>query len=133
MNQSSKLAELTPGEDPIPFEESIIPSGKLIHSGILSPDLQQYYFTLSDKDSQHFDVMVCERKKLGWSEPTQAFFNTEYNEHGTAFSPDGSYIYFSSTRPVGIAEIANTWRIWRSKKFDEKWCDRPGPGVIHNL
>jgi hypothetical protein len=38
-----------------------------------------------------------------------------------SFSPDGNTMYFSSTRPVPIAGISQTWHIWKSTKVNEKW------------
>jgi hypothetical protein len=38
-----------------------------------------------------------------------------------SFSPDGNSIYFSSTRPVDITEIPQTWHIWKSDKVNGKW------------
>lgn len=115
------LTEEIPGYIPIDFKPDIIPDGKIIHKGIFSPDLQSYYYTLSDKHYEHFDVFRIEKNKGVWSEPERAFFDSKYDEHGMSFSPDGNTLYFSSTRPVKINGIPQTWHIWKSDKIDGNW------------
>jgi len=117
------LTETIPNNIPLPYKPELIPDGMLIHSGIFSPDLNEYYFTISDKHFQQFDVKMVQKEKEMWSKPKDAFFNTTYNEHGMSFSPDGKYIYFSSTRPAEIDEISNTWHIWCSEKSNDKWSE----------
>jgi len=97
---------------PVVFLPQLIPKGKLVHSGILSPDSTKYFFTISDAKLSKFDVMVSEYKYGEWTEPKYTHFNSEYNEHGTAFSADGKIIYFSSTRPVSGLDI-KTWKLWK--------------------
>lgn len=113
--------EIVPSDTPIVFKENLTPTDKLIHKGIFSPDLGQYYYTISDKNFKHFNVYVIEKQKHGWSKAKKAFFNSDYNDHGMSFSPDGNSIYFSSNRPTGIDSIPETWHIWRTNRIDQKW------------
>ena len=115
------LTKETPSKEPIVFKENLTPKNKLIHKGIFSPNLQEYYYTISDKNFDDFEVYTIKKNKDNWSEPQKAFFNSAYNEHGMSFSPDGNTIYFSSTRPVNNVEIPSTWHIWKSEKVDGKW------------
>lgn len=117
------LVEKTPDDIPIPFNLELVPEDKLIHSGIFSNDLSEYYFTISDKNFLQFDVFVSRKQSGEWTAPEKAFFNSRFNEHGTSFSPDGKFIYFSSTRPVAIEGIANTWHIWRCKRNGKNWTE----------
>jgi len=124
VNKNKEMNFLTteiPDKKPIPFKQALTPEGKLIHKGIFSPDLNSYYFTISDKGFEKFDVYFIEKINGEWSEPQMAFFNTEYSEHGMSFAPDGNSIYFSSTRPSEKEGIADTWHIWRSIKHEGKW------------
>jgi len=109
---NKSTVNVSPNSVPQEFCSHLIPKGKLVHSGILSPDSKQFYFTISDKSFSKFDVMVSEFKAGKWQDPKLAFFNSEFNEHGTSFSADGKLIYFSSTRPVPGNEV-ETWKIWR--------------------
>ena len=115
------LTNEIPSEEPVAFLPNIIPEGKLIHKGIFSPDLENYYYTISDTSFQQFDIYVVHKENGRWSSPEKAFFNSKYNDHGMSFSPDGNVLYFSSTRPTEAAGVANTWHIWKSKKIDGEW------------
>ena len=123
-NENEKFVyqtEMIPSQIPLDFKGDLIPDNKIIHKGILSPDLKEYYYTVSDKDFQNFDTYVIRKLERNWSEPKQAFFNSEDDEHGMNFSPDGNTIYFSSTRPVNIDGISTTWHIWKADKINGIW------------
>lgn len=115
------LIEEIPHDTPLEFKSEIIPDNKIIHKGIFSPDLEEYYYTISDKNFENFEVLKIYKNKGAWSEPEKAFFNSKYDEHGMSFSPDGNTIYFSSTRPVNIVGIHSTWHIWKSDKINGQW------------
>ncbi|WP_386133523.1 hypothetical protein [Winogradskyella aquimaris] len=115
------LIEKIPNEIPIVYRKELIPDNGIIHRGIFSPDLKEYYYTLSDKNFENFNVFKIEKANGIWSEPKEAFFNSNYNEHGMSFSPDGKTLYFSSTRPVGVEGIPDSWHIWKSDNINGKW------------
>ncbi|KGL63455.1 six-bladed beta-propeller, TolB-like protein [Polaribacter sp. Hel1_85] len=123
-NDSTKMQFLTdeiPNNIPFEFKPNIVPENKLIHKGIFSPDLKDYYYTISDNSFEKFTVFVIKNNSGNWSEPKKAFFCSKYNEHGMSFSPDGNSIYFSSTRPTNIEGILETWHIWKSDKVNGEW------------
>lgn len=115
------LTEKIPQQTPIEFKEPLIPDNKIIHKGIFSPDLNEFYYTISDQNFQNFDVFRIEKNNGTWTDTEHAFFNSEHDEHGMSFSPDGNTIFFSSTRPVNIDGIASTWHIWKCDKVDGVW------------
>ena len=115
--------EKIPSNTPLEFKPYLVPKNKLIHKGIFSPNLQEYYYTISDKNFEKFEVFVIKKDKEDWFEPKKAFFNSEHNEHGMSFSPNGNSLYFSSTRSVNIGGIAPTWHIWKSDKVNGKWSE----------
>ncbi|MBT8233922.1 MAG: PD40 domain-containing protein [Bacteroidia bacterium] len=117
------LVENVPDNFPINFKEELIPKGKLIHRGVLSPDLEQYFYTISNNDFQDFNIYVVDKIDDEWSNPRSAFFNSKYDDHGMSFSTDGNTLYFSSTRPVGIDSISPTWHIWKTEKINGKWVE----------
>ena len=123
-NENTKMEFGTkeiPNKIPIEFKPDLIPENKRIHKGIFSPNLQEYYYTISDKDFNNFEVYVIQQNNGNWSQPKKAFFNSTYNEHGMSFSPSGNTLYFSSTRPVGIDGVDETWHIWKSDKINGEW------------
>jgi len=115
------LVKEIPGTTPIAFLQKNIPEDALIHKGIFSPDLKEYYYTISDKNFEKFEVYVVKKEDKNWSKPEKAFFNSSYNEHGMSFSPNGKTLYFSSTRPVNIDGVPLTWHIWKSEKINNIW------------
>lgn len=131
-NKENFLVDEIPNGIPIDFKQNLIPKNKLIHKGTFSPNLEEYYYTISDKNYEQFNVYVIKKHNGKWSEPNNAFFDSKYNEHGMSFSPDGNSIYFSSTRPVNIDGIPSTWHIWKSDKINGKW-DKPKFVDIPNL
>ena len=123
-NDITKMQFLTdkiPSHIPFEFKQNLVPENKLIHKGIFSPDLNEYYYTISDSNFEKFEVFVIKKNSGKWSEPKKAFFSSTYNEHGMSFSPDGNSIYFSSTRPTNIEGISDTWHIWKSNKVNGEW------------
>ncbi len=123
-NENTKtlfLTEKIPNDVPIEFKPNVIPQNKIIHKGIFSPDLKEYYFTISDKNFENFQVYVIKKNNANWSVPKETFFNSKYNEHGMSFSPNGNTLYFSSTRPINIDGISSTWHIWKSDKVNGEW------------
>ena len=105
---------------PIPLQPELVPAGQLIHRGIFSNDLQEYYFTVSDTAFAKFDVLVSKYVDGTWQAAEPAFFNSEFSEHGMSFSPDGQTLVFSSTRPTG-SDVSDTWHIWKSVKTEGNW------------
>lgn len=122
-NQPVFLSDKPPTNIPILFKPELIPKNQLIHRGVFSNDLNAYYFTISDTNFARFDIKVSVKQNGEWSQPNDAFFNSQYSEHGISFSPDGNKLLFSSTRPVGDTTIAETWHLWESTKRDDKWSD----------
>ncbi|OJJ22431.1 hypothetical protein BKI52_07050 [marine bacterium AO1-C] len=120
-NQEHFLVKEIPDQTPVAFQPSLTPTGKIIHRGIFSPDFKAYYYTISDKKFEKFDVWMIQKENGHWSTPQKAFFNSDFSEHGMSFSPDGNTLYFSSTRPTNVEGVAATWHIWKSKKVDGKW------------
>lgn len=117
------LASEIPNDIPLEFKAVTIPDDQRIHKGVFSPDLSEYYYTISDKNFENFDVYVIEKKQKQWSEPKKAFFNSKYDDHGMSFSPDGKTLYFSSTRPVNKKGVNLTWHLWKSNKFNSVWTE----------
>ena len=97
--------------------------GKIIHRGVFSPDLDEYYYTLSDTNFQNFEIYVLQKNEDSWSAPQLAIFNSRFDDHGMSFSPDGNSIYFSSTRPVPNNPNTIIWQIWKTEKLNGKWSE----------
>lgn len=119
--KSQFLSQSIPKSQPLKYLPQLVEEDRIIHKGIFSPDLSEFYFTVSNKDFTDFDIKTIHKIGDQWSLPQEAFCNSEYDDHGMSFSPDAKHLYFSSTRPVGFDSIPQTWHIWRSTKVDGKW------------
>ena len=117
------LVNKIPNSKPLNFKKELVPNNKIIHRGVFSPDLEEYYFTVSDKAFTDFDVLFIKKVKDKWSEPQEAFINSNFNEHGMSFSPDGKTLYFSSTRPVTLNGVPITWHIWKTEQKNGIWSN----------
>lgn len=107
----------------LPFSTMDISDDLIIHKGLVSPDMNQYFITVSDLNYQRFDILVSKLSDGAWSTSIPAFFNSEYSDHGMNFSPDGRTIWWSSTRPTGIDTIPSTWHIWKVEMQDNNWSE----------
>ena len=119
--QELYLAEYPPTDTPVLFKPTLIPDKQLAHAGVFTPDMNEYYYTLSNASFSEFTVMYIRNIGDKWTAPKEAFFNSSYLEHGVHFTEDGQWVYFSSTRPVSKEENSSNWHIWRSKKLKNGW------------
>jgi hypothetical protein len=130
------LGEYPPIDVPILFKPELVPDKLLAHAGVFTPDMNEYYYTLSNASFSQFTVMYISKLGDRWSAPQEAFFNSSYLEHGVHFTEDGLWVYFSSTRPIGKEGRSSTWHIWRSKKVNNCWSEPEWvniPGMDGNL
>ena len=95
----------------------------IVHKGVFSQDTNTYYYTVSKSDYTDFDVYQVECFKGIWSRPQKASFNSDFDDHGMSFSPDGNTVYFSSTRPTGLSGLPATWHLWKSVKKEGRWSE----------
>lgn len=121
--KKSFLVTEVPNRNPIPFKPELISSDQIIHRGVFSNDLKEYYYAVSDKEFSRFDVKVITKQGGKWSEPSNAFFNSEFSDHGMSFSPDGKMMFFSSTRPTKVEGVASTWHIWKVENNGNRWAE----------
>ncbi len=115
------LTQDIPLDIPKPFLPVGPQDGFITHQGVFSPDYGNYYFTVSDPGFSQFTVKQITKEGTRWSAPRDAFFNSNFNEHGMSFSQDGNTLFFSSTRPVPNQEVADTWHLWKVKRLAGKW------------
>lgn len=110
-----------PTDTPKPFLPVGSLDGLISHQGIFSPDYQTYYFTVSDVSFNQFTVKQITKNGRKWSRPTDAFFNSKFNEHGLSLSRDGNTLFFSSTRPLAEGSESDTWHLWKMERINEQW------------
>ncbi|HEY3388980.1 MAG TPA: hypothetical protein VGK38_05375 [Prolixibacteraceae bacterium] len=65
-------------------------------------------------------IMHIEKINNRWSEPKVAEFSADCYTTEPAFSPDGRYLFYSSSK--GMKDI-NQYSIWRIEKVGDKWVN----------
>ncbi|MDN5201306.1 hypothetical protein QQ008_08035 [Fulvivirgaceae bacterium BMA10] len=112
------LESLEPDSIPKIFLPDVVSTGLHEHNGILSPEMDRLYYTVSDTNFTNFRVLQMPLKSNLKDMPTIASFSGEYTDHAVSFSPDGNVMYFSSTRPQRNLQ---DWDLWYSNKTDSSW------------
>ena len=87
-----------------------------------SPDGQTVYFHRSGV-AMHGTILVSRLRAGVWSRPEVAAFSGQWQDIEPAMSPDGSYLIFSSNRPV----------VAGGKVLNGVWNSQPYPGGGGNL
>jgi len=121
--QELYLGEYPPIDKPVTFKPELTPDKQLAHAGVFTPNMNEYYYTVSNASFSQFTVMYIRKSGDQWTAPKEAFFNSSYLEHGVHFTEDGQWVYFSSTRPIEKGGNSSNWHIWRSKKMQNGWSE----------
>ncbi|HPF50674.1 MAG TPA: hypothetical protein PK335_03820 [Draconibacterium sp.] len=101
---------------------------ELFAPGIISQqDVKEYSLAISPGGDEVFyskgtwpECKIIHMKKIDnkWPEPEIATFSEDCYSTEPAFSPDGKYLYFSSSK--GMTDI-NQYSIWRVEKVGKSW------------
>jgi hypothetical protein len=114
------LGQTPPGATPKVFAPGVISvDGTTERSLSLSPKGDELFFTRSD-GWPNTRIMHMTRHGDTWSAPEPAAFLKDDWATQAVFSPDGQYLYFSTSR--GKPDI-QFYSIWRSKKTPNGWSE----------
>lgn len=83
----------------------------------ISPNGDEFFFS-GGQDWPKCKIMHVKKVNNQWSEPNVAEFSADCYSTEPAFSPDGKYLYYSSSK--GMQDI-NQYCIWRVEKVGDKW------------
>lgn len=102
----------------------------------LSKDGLSLYFTSTRPGFGGEDIWVSQRasKRDPWGTPANLgpTINTPGFERVPAFSRDGHWMFFGSSRPGGVASSFDIWASWRQQIHDDFGWQTPvnvGPGI----
>jgi len=113
------LGQDPPGPVPEVFAPGIISvKGSTERSLSLSPKGDELFFTKSGWP--HSKIMHMKRQGDKWSLPEPASFLKDDGATQAVFSPDGQYLYFSTSR--GKSDI-RCYSLWRSRKEGDSWSE----------
>lgn len=88
------------------------------------PNGEEFYFTLW---TGRFGVIMLSRRNNGrWGRPETASFSGHHNDLEPFVTPDGSRLYFASTRPVHPEGEPADFNLWYVERVDDGWT-RPEP------
>jgi Tol biopolymer transport system component len=105
------------------FAPGIIPGvTNRVAAPAFSPDGRSVYFGQS-ADKKSITIMVSHRKANKWTEPVLAPFSGEFQNLEPAFSPNGKFLIFASSRPKTPG----------GPKLDGYWGKKTYPGNGGNL
>jgi hypothetical protein len=105
-----RVALLTPTRSPAAALNEGWPAGFNTWDITLSPDLELLFVGTGDDDGNRRRIMMRRWQQNGWQPIALApFADTSATEGSPMMSPDGEWVYFSSTRHVAT-EPANTKR-----------------------
>lgn len=117
---------------PTVFEAGTISGPEHEAAPAFSPDEKSIYFQRSD--SEHSTILTSDRVNGAWSAPVTAPFSGRWNDMEPAFSADGNYIVFASSRPIdpagqpidgffgGVVQKGGGGNLWRvDRRRDGSW------------
>jgi Tol biopolymer transport system component len=121
-----------PGNTPKIFAAGIISDEFGNRDMAISPLGDELFYTLQFQSGRGFSTILQSKKVNGkWTQPEVATFCGKYNDLEPAFSPDGSKLYFVSSRPTsGVAN--KDFDIWYVTKMNGVWNTPINPGMPVN-
>ena len=117
---TSYFGQNPPGLKPELFAPNILSTEKSELNCVFSPDGNEVYFTVEEKDAGI--IMTMKLKDGRWSERAIASFSGKYSDVDPYITTDGKRLYFSSRRPlnnVGDPKDSDIWYV--EKSVDDSW------------
>lgn len=109
----------TPTNIPRLLAPELLASPAEEYNGTFSPDGTEFYYT-TDIPENAFIAFTQLQEDNTWSTPRVAAFSGYYSDFDPLFSPDGSKLFFSSSRP--LPDNQNS-KIWYVEREGDEWSD----------
>ena len=104
-----------PAPRPVLFAPGVISTGDDEGHATFSPDGRRLFFIKDSPDFRHWTIVAAEWTAHGWTEPEVVPFSGQFGDGDVSFAPDGTAVYFVSTRPAAAGGVAkddtDIWRI----------------------
>ena len=126
------LGEPLPDTLPQLFAPGLVSTGMYTRDVAISPDGKEIYFCVAISNYTYATILFCREINGEWTSPEIVPFSGGPGvfDFEPAFSPDGSRLYFLSTRPDGDEEPGDQ-DIWYVDRINQGWGEpiNPGPPV----
>jgi Tol biopolymer transport system component len=97
-----------------------------------SPDGREAYFNRATADRSRFPIFRSVRRGAAWSAPEPVPFAADGRDPDPFVTPDGSRLYFSSSRPKAPGAAAADMDIWFVDRKGAAWGAPVNPGAPLN-
>lgn len=116
---------------PEPFAEGVIDTEADEYGPSLTPDGLTLYFTRRNNRRGDEHILVSRKVAGEWTTPEVAPFSGRYYDKEPFVTPDGSRLFFASTRPDAPGGPDSAFDIWVLERNGSGWSEptRLGPAV----
>ena len=124
-------APAKPLPDPVIFAEGVISTPENESGIAFSSDGRTAYFTVGTASDSFSAIAVSRYENGHWATPEIADFSGRYKDQDPALSPDGTRLFFASTRPVE-GKTRRDLDIWVVEKTGAGWSEPKNLGAPVN-
>jgi Tol biopolymer transport system component len=117
--------------EPALFGEGVVSTPENETSLAFTPDGRSVYFTIGTPNNSFSAIVVSRFEGGRWKTPEMASFSGQYKDQEPAISPDGSRLFFASTRPMNQQPKSET-DIWVVDRTPSGWSEPKNVGPIVN-
>lgn len=134
------LGRIPPGSSPELFAPGLVSTKSNEGGAVVYPPKNEIYFWVVGKSKSDGKVKgtiyVTKERDGVWTHPEIVSFSGRYNDSYIALHPDGSRLYFQSSRPIDPNESKFEYNIWYAERKGEGWSEaksmgQPINGVNH--
>lgn len=117
--------------EPALFAPGVISTGEYESHAAFSPDGKTLYFLKNTADFGHWTIVSSNLRNGSWTPPEVVPFSGRYSDADPFVTPDGSKLYFISTRPVD-GKPKEDLDIWMIERKGEAWGEPRNLGAPIN-
>ena len=130
--QQLSAQEFIASDSPRIFAPGIISDGFANRDMAISPDGNDLFYTIQWYFGLYSVILHAQKIDNQWTKPDTAWFSGRYNDMEPAFSPDGNRLFFSSNRPLKMADSVKDYDIWYLQKKGNRWENPVNLGAAVN-